>query len=60
MAQWVKNLPASAGNVGLSPGRERSPGVGNSNPLQHSCLEESHRQRILVSLKSIGSQSGTD
>ena len=38
----VKNLPASAGDkrdVGSIPGSERSPGVGNDNPLQYSCLE---------------------
>ena len=38
----VKNLPAKAGDVrdmGLIPGLGRSPGVGNSNPLQYSCLE---------------------
>ena len=38
----VKNLPASvedAGYVGLIPGSERSPAGGNSNPLQHSCLD---------------------
>ena len=34
----VKNLPASAGDVGLIPGLGRSPGEGNGNPLQHSCL----------------------
>ena len=34
----VKNLPASAGDVGLIPGSQRSPGEGNSNPLQYSCL----------------------
>ena len=37
----VKNLPANAGdtgNVGSVPGSERSPGEGNGNPLQHSCL----------------------
>ena len=27
----VKNLPANAGDVGLIPGSERSPGEGNSN-----------------------------
>ena len=40
----VKNLPANAGNVrntGLIPGSGRSPGVGNGNPLQYSCLENS-------------------
>ena len=38
----VKNLPANAGDVrdvGSIPGSGRSPGVGNSNPLQYSCLE---------------------
>ena len=35
----VKNLPASGGIVGLSPGLGRSPGVGNGNPFQYSCLE---------------------
>ena len=38
----VKNLLASAeaaGEVGLIPGSGRSPGEGNSNPLQYSCLE---------------------
>ena len=35
----VKNLPAIAGDVGLIPGSGRSPGRGNSNPLQYFCLE---------------------
>ena len=35
----VKNLPANAGDVGLIPGLGRSPGEGNGNPLQYSCLE---------------------
>ena len=30
----IKNLLASAGDMGLIPGRGRSPGSGNSNPLQ--------------------------
>ena len=34
----VKNPPANAGDVGLIPGSGRSPGVGNSNPPQYSCL----------------------
>ena len=29
----------AAGEVVLIPGLERPPGVGNSNPLQYSCLE---------------------
>ena len=34
----VKNLSAHAGDVGLIPGPGRSPGEGNGNPLQYSCL----------------------
>ena len=38
----VKNLPANAGDgrdVGSIPRSGRSPGEGNGNPLQYSCLE---------------------
>ena len=35
----VKNSPANVGDVGLIPGWGRSPGEGNGNPLQYSCLE---------------------
>ena len=37
----VKNSPANAGNTtdsDLIPGLGRSPGGGNGNPLQYSCL----------------------
>jgi len=37
----VKNLSANAGDArdaGLIPGWGRSPGGGNGNPLQYSCL----------------------
>jgi len=34
----VKNPPASAGDMGSIPGQGRSPGEGNSHPLQYSCL----------------------
>ena len=37
----LKNLPTNAGGVGLIPGVGRSPGGGNGNPLQYSCLENS-------------------
>ena len=40
----VKNTPANGGDtgdVGSIPGLGRSPGVGNGNPLHHSCLEKS-------------------
>ena len=35
----VKNLPSSAGDVGLIPGLGRSSGEGHDNGLQYSCLE---------------------
>ena len=41
----VKDLPASAGDagdVGLIPESGRSPGGGNGNPLQYSCLKNSN------------------
>ena len=37
----VKNPPASAGDIGdmgSIPGLGRSPGEGNGNPFQYSCL----------------------
>ena len=34
----VKNPPANARDVGLIPGLWRSPGEGNGNSLQYSCL----------------------
>ena len=34
----VKNSPANAGDAGSVPGLGRSPGEGNDNPLQCSCL----------------------
>ena len=37
----VKNPPVSAGDADSIPGSGRSPGEGNANPLQHSCLENS-------------------
>ena len=40
----VKNSPANAGDrreAGSIPGLGRSPGEGNDNPLQYSCLENS-------------------
>ena len=38
----VKNLPAderAGGDEGLIPGLGKSPGGGNGNPLQYSCME---------------------
>ena len=44
----IKNPPAkegNAGDVGLIPGSGRSPGGGNDNPLQYSCLGN-HMDRV--------------
>ena len=36
-----KESACNAGDPGLIPGSRRSPGEGNGNPLQQSCLENS-------------------
>ena len=41
----VKNLPASVGDMGLVPESRRSPGEGNGNLLQYSCLGDLRGQR---------------
>ena len=45
----VKNPSASAGGIGHSgsvPGSGRSPGEGNGNPIQYSCLENPMDRRV--------------
>ena len=37
----VKSSVCNAGDLGSIPGSGRSPGEGNGNPLQYSCLENS-------------------
>ena len=52
----VKNLPVNVRDarfMGLIPQLERSLGVGNSNPLQYSCLENS-MERGAIGLQRIG------
>ena len=39
VAQMVKNLACNSGDPGLIPESGKSPGEGNGNPLQNSCLE---------------------
>ena len=41
VAQTVKEFTYNAGDRGLIPESERSPGEGNSNSLQYPCLENS-------------------
>ena len=36
-----KESACNVGNLGSIPGSGRSPGEGNGNPLQYSCLENS-------------------
>ena len=43
----IKNLSVNAGDTkhaDLIPGWGRSPGEGNGNPLQYSCLENSRQE----------------
>ena len=54
----VKNSPVNAGDArhtGSIPGSGRSPGGGNGNPLQYSCLEN-FMDRGACRLKSMGLQ----
>ena len=39
VVQTVNVSAYNVGDPGLIPGLGRSPGAGNSNPLQYSCLE---------------------
>ena len=36
----MQESACNAGDLGSIPGSERSPGEGNGNPLQYSCLEK--------------------
>ena len=50
-----KESACSAGDAGSIPGSGRSPGEGNGNPLQYSCLGNPMEEEP-VGLKSMGSQ----
>ena len=41
LPRWFsgKEFACQAGDIGLISGSERSPGEGNGNPFQYSCLE---------------------
>ena len=43
-----KESTCNVGDLGFIPGLGRSPGGEHGNPLQYSCLENPHRQRILT------------
>ena len=58
----VENLPSNAGDTGDSdsiPGLGKSPGEGDGNPLQYSCLGKSHGHRSLVGYSAWGHKSQT-
>ena len=55
----VRNLPANAGDIrdtGLIPELGRSPGEGNGNPLQYSCLENPMDRGPWQAKQTMGSQ----
>ena len=49
-----KEFACNAGDPGLIPGPERSPGGEHGNLLQYSCLENPHGQRSLVGYRPWG------
>ena len=56
----VKNPLANAGHWGSIPGSGRSPGGGNDNPLQYSCLgNRMDREAWLVTVHGISKESDT-
>ena len=48
LPRWLsgKECACSAGDAGLIPGLGSSPGEGNDNPLQYSCLEGSMEREV--------------
>ena len=68
MSEWgfpggstIKNPPANAGDVGSVPGSGKSPGEGNGNPLQYSCLEIPRTEEPGgLQKRSMGSQKNWD
>ena len=57
-SRWLiigKGSACNAGDIGLIPGSGRSPGEGNGNPLQYSCLETPWTKEP-GGLQSMGSQ----
>ena len=56
VAQRLKRLPAMRETWVLSLGQEDSPGEGNGNPLQYSCLENPMDGGAWWATQSMGSQ----
>ena len=58
----IKNPLINAGDareVGLISGSERSPGGGNGNPLQYSCLKSPKDRGAWQGTQSMGSHTHT-
>ena len=55
-----KESTCNVGDLGVIPGLGRSPGGRHGNPLQFSCLDNPHGQRILDGLQSTGLQRVRD
>ena len=53
----VKNLPASARDLGLIPGLGRSPREGNGNPLQYSAWEIPRREAWWATVRGVAKES---
>ena len=53
MTQMIR-ICHNVGDPGLISGLGGSPGGGNGNPLQYSCLENPHGQRSLEGYSSLG------
>ena len=54
-----KESACNAGDWGLIPRLGKSPGEGNGNPLQYSCLENSMDRRAWLATVHGVSKSGT-
>ena len=55
-----KASACNAGDLGLIPGSKRSPGEGNGNPLQYSCLENSMDRGAWWAIVHGAAKSGQD
>ena len=55
-----KESACNAGDLGLIPGLERSPGEGHGNPLQYPWLENLHGQRSLAGSSTGSLRAGHD
>ena len=60
VAQIIHNLPAMQENTDSIPALGRSPGEGNGNPLQYSCLENSmDRGAWWITVHGVAKESDT-